>query len=97
MPISRRNFELGILPEVEEWMTRVYHFLSAHRGDAFAYGELWNRVEGPGNPPDAIAPHPFQIALSELLERAVITAGEVSSERYYTFRRDMDTNSWRPL
>ncbi|MEK7777623.1 MAG: hypothetical protein AAB303_03245 [Chloroflexota bacterium] len=40
MPITRRQFELGIAPAIEEWMEKLYDFLREHKDQAYTAGEL---------------------------------------------------------
>ena len=40
MPLTRKQFELGIDKHVEEWMRRIYSYLSQHKEEAFTEDEL---------------------------------------------------------
>jgi hypothetical protein len=44
MPITRRQFELGIDAKTEEWMDRIRTFLAEHRDEAFTDDELWKAI-----------------------------------------------------
>ena len=92
MPIARRNFDLGILPDVEEWMVSLHMFLLARQGQAFEFSELLGAF-----PKHVGDPGTFEDALSELLERGAITLGYVSGERYYAYAQTLNTETWEPL
>lgn len=40
MPITRRQFELGIDHQLEEYMRRIYDLLQAHEDEAYSAEEL---------------------------------------------------------
>lgn len=40
MPITRRQFELGIDSKIEEWMKKIHSFLSERKDEAFTEKEL---------------------------------------------------------
>jgi len=40
MPITRRQFEMGIDNRIEEWMEKIRAYLCEHRDEAFAKEEL---------------------------------------------------------
>ncbi|MCH8200206.1 MAG: hypothetical protein IIA54_09120, partial [Chloroflexi bacterium] len=91
MPIARRNFDLGILPDVEKWMVSLYTYLIAHQGEAFEHQELRRAL-----PTRFDAPGSFQAGLEGLLERGAITLGYVSGERYYAYAHALNTETWEP-
>ena len=105
MPIPRRNFELGILPDVEAWMVSVAVFLSGRRGDAYSKGELLTQAHPgagrpfpPATPEDSAA---IGVALEELLtrgaiEQRLVTSGPSEPDSYYAFKRDLNTETWKP-
>jgi len=40
MPITRKQFESEIDPEIEEWMKKIHTFLAEHKDEAFTADEL---------------------------------------------------------
>ena len=40
MPLTRKQFELGIDKHIEEWMRHIYSYLSQHKEEAFTEDEL---------------------------------------------------------
>ncbi len=40
MPITRKQFEMGIDTKIQEWMRKIHSFLAAHKDEAFTSGEL---------------------------------------------------------
>ena len=97
MPIARRNFDLGILPDVERWIVRVYDFLAPRAGDAFAHWELYQVLTGtPDNVMGGPESNMYEAALAELENRSAITPGLVDGKRYYAFHRSMNTETWEP-
>ncbi len=46
MPITRKQFEMGIDPKIEEWMKEIHSFLAQDKDTAFKKGELWEAIRG---------------------------------------------------
>ena len=40
MPITRKQFEVGIDPKIEEWMKTIHSFLYEHKNEGFTEEEL---------------------------------------------------------
>lgn len=40
MPVTRRQFQLDVSADIEEWMKRIHSFLVEHWDEAFTAGEL---------------------------------------------------------
>ena len=93
MPIPRRNFDLGIHPDVERWMLGVAELLMDHRGDAYSKKELREQARGQGFVAIQF-PSVLDAALSELIERGAIEQRLVDDNEYYAFKADIDTQSW---
>ena len=96
MPIARRNFDLGILPDVEEWMRGVYNFLVAHQGDAFDYDELYDAVRQSTLQELSPLDPTYAAALSELQNRGAASIGYVSGKQYYAYAHALNTETWEP-
>ena len=95
MPIPRRNFDLGILPQVEEWMVSIALFLSGRPGDAFNKSELIGQAAPSRNVtlrPSAMPA--VESALSELIERGAVEQRLVDDDEYYAFKANIDTGNW---
>lgn len=98
MPIPRRNFDLRILPEVEEWMVSIALFLSGRRGDAFDKSELIGQAAPSRNVKlRESAMSAVGVALAELIERGAIEQRLVDDEEYYAFKADISTQNWELL
>ena len=92
MPLTKRQFEIGITAQGEEWMRRIYEFLSGDRKHAYSRAELYEKfVEDMG-----MDPNQFPSALDALEKVGGVEAGEVRGTMYYTYRLDMDTVNWIP-
>lgn len=50
MPITKKQFDLGIDDEAEAMMRKVELFLREHRDQAYSLGELWERQFGESIP-----------------------------------------------
>jgi hypothetical protein len=103
MPITRRQFELGIDETVEKWMKNIHQFVVSSKDEAFTEDELWARVErvppepkvaeAYGRVPVVLEQHQkrvFQLALEKLVEIRAVSARDVRSSTYYAFLRDLD-------
>jgi len=106
MPITRRQFELGVDPHTEEWMRKIYQFLSERQKEAFTREELEEALSVPKRP------HVIGLSISEDLPKineirssfadALSTLEEVrgaekrsiGGELYYSFGIRLDTSSW---
>ena len=92
MPLTKRLFELGVGPQTEAWMRRIYDFLSADREHAYSRAELYEKfVEGMG-----LEDHRFPLVLDALEGVGGVEAREVRGTRYYAFYREVDQISWEP-
>ena len=91
MPITGRQFDLGITPEIEEWMRRIYEFLSTHPGEAYSLDELEQALLNVE--PDhlsttdflkqAAEERRFQNALEKLVDNNVLRGAEVDGVAYF--------------
>lgn len=104
MPITRRQFELGIDDTLVSWMTRIHAFLSENRQQAYAEGEIINALADDieafhrehrvamGLPPNdniRFGSPPIGEALEKLFELGVVSAREIASGRYYAYLSDL--------
>ena len=93
MPISKRQLELGIDSEAEEWMRQAYHLLAENRDLAYSTWELQEAVLGTAPFPEAKS-QKFAGVLDILAETGAADKGVVDEIGYYIFRHTIDTNTW---
>jgi hypothetical protein len=91
MPITRRQFELGIDEGIERFMRSIHAQLSLARRSAFSKSELARAVGLPQDYDDSLifARHPFDIALEKLVEIGAAEAKVLNSTVYYVYRKDL--------
>ena len=92
MPLSRRQLELGIDSEAEEWMRQAYRLLAEHRDLAYSTEELQETILGVdvGNGKRI----KFSAVLDILAETGAADKGVVDDTDYYIFRHAIDTGTW---
>lgn len=87
MPITGKQFELGIDSEIEGWMKKIHGFLSSHPELAYTLEELAREVDGLSFYPIPLSsPTPtrsFSISLDKLIEIAAVEVRIVKEQRYY--------------
>lgn len=92
MPLTKRQFELGIDSEAEEWMRQAYRLLAEHRDLAYSVEELEEAILG------AEVPHDRSMklvrALEVLADIGAADKGVVESTEYYAFLAEFDTSTW---
>ena len=93
MPMTRRQFELGVGPETEGLMRRVYEFLSANRELAYTRDELSREFEGNNGSDLTDLGH----ALRALEDVRAVEAREVRGEWHYALYKEVDSNTWEPI
>ena len=92
MPISKRQLELGIDSEDEEWMRQAYRLFAEHRDLAYSTEELQVAILGVDvGYQEQIK---FATVLDVLAETGAADKGEVDRTDYYIFRHEIDTNTW---
>ena len=90
MPLTKRQFELGVDEEVENYMREIYTLLDHHKELAYSYPELLQNDAG--RPPDETK---FERALEVLIEIGAVDKRDVTDTDYYAFARTVNTNSWK--
>ncbi len=93
MPITAKQFELGIDSVIEDWMRRIHEFLVAHRQEAFTVAELaeqlngldkqFERFKSKGIETEPRFQAGFLVALDKLAETGAADSRIVRGERYY--------------
>jgi len=94
MPITKRQFELGIDEDIQSWMQKIYALLSKNRESAYSTEEIR----------DSLAGDVFQDATSKMIYRArdvlveigAIDKRPVDFTDYFAFGSEFDTRSWIP-
>lgn len=105
MPITRRQFELGVDDTLVSWMTKIHGFLSENLQQAYTQGEIINALADDieafhreqrvamGFPPDAVelkvGSPPVGEALEKLSELGVVSAQTIATGKYYAYRGDL--------
>ena len=93
MPLSKRQFELGIDEEGEEWMRQAYRLLAEHRDLAYSTNELHEAILGTPVYPDAKSLK-FASVLDVLAEIGAVDKGEVDRTDYYIIGYEFNTDTW---
>ena len=83
MPITRRQFDLGIDEKLEDWMRRIHSFLSARRAEAFSESEL---IAALGAQEKGLL---FGDAVAKLAEIGAVETRKVGDAYYFVFKRDL--------
>jgi hypothetical protein len=94
MPISRRQFELGITPQVEEWMEKLYDFLAERKNQAYSEKELAKSLEAPSSVTETGL---ISYALKILITTYALDSKVVEGETYYAFQQFVEKGTWRTL
>ncbi|MCH8191975.1 MAG: hypothetical protein IIC80_11575 [Chloroflexi bacterium] len=102
MPITRRQFELGILPETEWWMEELYDFFLEHEDQAFSIGDLresfrLGRHVAPAKASALKERRHVDAALETLFKVGAIHGGYVKNkgEVYYLFKQPVEKGTWK--
>ncbi len=87
MPITRKQFVIGIDPKIEEWMKKIHSFLSQHKDAAFTREELWGALQVQVKPEEWEA---WDTALDKLTELKAVGKGIIRGTDYYAYGRDLE-------
>ena len=94
MPLTKRQFELGVDAEAEEWMRQVYALLERQQESAFSVEELQQTLLGDSR--DIAREEKFGAALRALVEVQAVKQGFVKDQQYYAHGQEVDTTTWKP-
>jgi hypothetical protein len=94
MPLTKRQFELRVDEEMENWMRQVYDLLEGHRDLAYSSEELRQPVLG--DDPLPSTREKFDRALNVLARIGAVDKRGVYDTDYYAFEQAFDTESWEP-
>lgn len=92
MPLSKRQFELGIDSEANNWMRQAYQLLAEHPDLAYSWVELQEAILG--NEVSFETAGKLIHALDVLAEIGAFDKAIVHSTDYYAFREEFDTDTW---
>lgn len=92
MPITKRQFDLGIDAVGNDYMVRIYELLASDSELAFSESELHDEIFDASWTTQQSAQ--FEAAIRALLRVEAIESREVGRITYYAFRREMDTENW---
>ena len=81
MPITRKQFELGIDEDIEEWMKKIHEFLSEKNDQAFNISEVLEQFEVR----EASEKHKVELALDKLVEMRSIGERMIKYTTYYSY------------
>ena len=93
MPLTRRQFELGIDEESENWMRQVYELLENQRHLAYSSEELREAVLGQAK--DSSKVEKFGRALDVLAEISAVDKRWLDETEYYAYLQEFDTGTWK--
>ena len=88
MPLTRRQFQLGVDKKTESLMRQIYELLSRQQNLAYSQAELIEMMEGDTGD--------IYRALETLARVGAVEVRQVSSESYYAFYQEVDQATWQP-
>jgi len=89
MPITRRQFELGVDAEIEGWMDKIHNFLSEHKDEAFNSEELWKTIYGKPAWQPAVR-EAFDEALIKLVDQEMAARRIIRETSYYAYKEKLE-------
>ena len=92
MPLTKRQFELGIDEESETLMREIYDLLAANPDLAYSFKELQSAVLGRPTPVSRIGK--FKRAADALVGIGAADLRKVARTNYYAFLQEFDTGTW---
>ncbi len=84
MPITRKQFELGVDATITQMMRVIYDFLRRNSEVAFSTEELDRELFG-GKYSQAVGPTVLSAALFKLVETGVVEERRVRGASYYAY------------
>ena len=90
MPLTKRQFELGIEHQTEGWMQKAYELLAGDTEHAYSYREILDKLRGRTHVSSAKLPR----ALEVLVGIGAVETREVDGTYYYAFHRETDQATW---
>ena len=84
MPITRRQFEIGIDEKLGEWMRKIYDFFVKYKDAAFTFDEVWKAFYADKEPNIKTGEGKlFYDALDKLVELAAVEKRLIGDKFYY--------------
>ncbi|PKB64015.1 MAG: hypothetical protein BZY80_04330 [SAR202 cluster bacterium Io17-Chloro-G2] len=96
MPLTKRQFDLGIDEEGENLMRQIYMLLSEHVDLAYSQAELQQSILGDYIPiiAQALEAPKFKRAVEVLVGIGAVDKRDVAGTDYYAFLQEFDTGTW---
>jgi len=94
MPITKRQFELGIDEDIQSRMHQIYDLLAANRDLAYSSEELRHKLLGDSY--DSSQKANQERALDVLAQIGALDKRWVADTAYFAFDQEFDTDSWQP-
>ena len=100
MPLTKRQFELGITDEVENWMRAVYNLLGGHKELAYSQQEIIDSllgeepISGDSYLEYSRGSRNIEHSLGVLAGIGAVERRKVGYQEYYVFQQELDTDSW---
>ena len=94
MPLTKRQFELGVDDEGEELMRGIYGLLADKRDLAYSLAELEEAVLGAPVPVTKL--EIFRASLVALTAISAVEQRWVGQTDYYAFLQEFDPSTWKP-
>ena len=94
MPITKRQFDLGIDQDIQSWMQKIYSLLSDNRESAYSIQEIRERLAGDVYQSTTL--NSFDHALGALVRIRAVDKRTVDLTDYFAFGTEFDTGSWMP-
>ena len=92
MPLTKRQFELGIDTEGENLIRQVYDLLAAHAELAYSLKELESAVLGHPTPVTKLGK--FRQSVEVLVGIGAVEQRDVGDTDYYAILHEFDTGTW---
>ena len=95
MPLTKRQFELGVDEDGENLMRQAYELLAANPDLAYSHKELQKAVLG--IPIPVIRLGKFRRAVEALVGIGAVDVRKVARANYYAHLREFDTGTWKSV
>ena len=93
MPLTKRQWELGIDGETDEWMRKAYAWLSSDPDNAYSLDEIAASLLD--NAPNTNLPVKLIMALDTLTLIMAVEQRAIAGTNYYLFESKVDITTWK--
>ena len=93
MPLTKRQWELGIDGETDEWMRKAYAWLSANPDNAYSLDEIVASLLD--DAPNTNLPVKLIMALDTLTLIKAVEPRVIAGTNYYLFETKVDITTWK--